>query len=390
MTDLCVAVETLNVEVTETAGIRRFGYPLSVKLPTLPSGPANARLRDAGKAVAAQFRQDHHDGAEVWWLDFNLSLMPNESRTLTLAYGPDVAADPEPRGLELKQMPDGFEIRNGPHLTWTLGRDLVKLLKSVDAGELQHLRSGGARLDIAGANDVPYKIADEATPRVLRSGPLAIAIRYQFAPTTGALAETKSTIDLTFPNSKSWVQVEWQMEDPRQAVRSVRAEIAQNLDPPTDKEPTLVDFGASSLVYMSLAPGTAGKFYARRAVPQSKSPVGPSWEILRGANEKLEPFVVAASRGRSADAEGWAHVMDRRRCLALAIGEFGNQGDDSIETTAEGNLSLTRRFATDEPNSSMTKRFQFWLHFVGFPLHLTAATSPQAMLSPLVVRISKP
>jgi hypothetical protein len=390
VSDLCVAVEALNVEVVETAGIRRFGYPVSVKLPTLPSGAGNARLRDAGKTVAAQFRHDHHDGAEVWWLDFNLSLMPNESRTLTLEYGPDVAADPEPHGLELKQLPDGFEIRNGPYLTWTLGRELGRLLKSVDAGELQHLRTGGAHLEIVGPNDVLYNVGDEATPRVLRSGPLAIAIRYQFAPRAGDLAETKSTIDLTFPNSKSWVQVDWQIEDRRQAVRSVRAEIAQNLDPPTEKEPTLVDFGASSLVYMSLPPRTAGKFFARRVAPQSKSTVGQSWQILRGANEKLETFVLPAARGQSDDAEGWAHVMDRRRCLALAIGEFGKQGDDSIETTAEGNLSLNRRFAINEPNSSMTKRFQFWLHFVGFPPHLTAATSPQSMLSPLVVRISKP
>lgn len=167
-----VAVETFNIEVIETAGIRRFGYPLSLKLPTLSSGPANARLRDGDKAVAAQFRQeDDRGGTKAWWLDFNLNLMPNEARTLTLECGADVAADREPRGLELKQTPDGFEIRNGPHLTWTVGRDLLKLLKSVDAGGLQHLRADGARLDIVGPKEVTYEIGDEATfPRVLRSG----------------------------------------------------------------------------------------------------------------------------------------------------------------------------------------------------------------------------
>jgi hypothetical protein len=53
-----IAAETLHIEVRETAGIRRFGYPIRLKLPDLALDAANARLRDAGKAVAAQFRQE--------------------------------------------------------------------------------------------------------------------------------------------------------------------------------------------------------------------------------------------------------------------------------------------------------------------------------------------
>lgn len=383
-----VAVEAIELEVRETAGIRRFGYPVRLKLPGLTLVPANARLRDGSKQVAAQVRQED-GGAGDWWLDFNLSLLPNEARTLTLEYGADVVVDAESRGLELRQTSDGFEIRNGQHLTWSVGRDLHELLKSVEAGALRHLRGEGARFGIEGANEAVY--GDKASPpRILRSGPLAVAIRYEFAPKTGSLAGIKSTVDLTFPVSKSWVEVEWQIEDPRQTVRSVRVDLAQNLDSPTDKQPTLVDFGASSLVYMSLTPGTAGKFSARMAADQTKSVVRQSWEVLRGAKDRLEPFVVRSSDAQGGDAQGWAHMMDRQRCLALAIDEFGKGGDDSIETTAEGNISLTRRFAGDERDRPATKHYHFWLHFVGFPPHLTAATSPQSMLSPLSVQISKP
>lgn len=378
------AMETIEIEVRETAGIRRFGYPISLELPKLSIEPAKARLRDGSKPVAAQFRQE--DGGGAWWLDFNLSMMPNEARTLALEYGADVLADSEPRGLEVRETPGGFEIRNGSHLTWSLGRDLRELLKSVEAGELLHLRPEGARFSIEGANEVVD--GDQATPpRILRSGPLAVAIRYEFAPRTGSLSGAKSTIDLTFPVSKSWVEVDWQIEDARRAVRSARVEIAQNLNSPTDKEPTLVDFGASSLVYLSLTPGTAGRLSAQMALPQAKSVAGQSSQVLRGARDRLESFVVQPSGNQAGDAEGWAHIMDRDRCLALAIGEFGKGGDDSIESTAEGNISLIRRFASDEPSAS--KRYRFWLHFVGFPPHLTAATSPQAMLSPLSVHVSK-
>ncbi|HEX5444143.1 MAG TPA: hypothetical protein VFW87_09960 [Pirellulales bacterium] len=390
------AAETLKLEVRETAGIRRFGYPVALRLPELSLGDAKPRfrLREEGKPVSAQFREEASDGgASAWWLDFALNMTPHAVRTLTLEYGPDIAADKEPRGLELKPTSEGFEIRNGSHLTWTAGRNLFALVKSVDAGDLKYLREGGVRLGIEGPQEVLYPRDDTAPPRVIRSGPLAVAIRYEFAPASGALAGTKSIVDLTFPASKSWVQVDWQLDDPRQVVRSVRAEIAQRLAAPTEEEPTLVDFGAASLVYMSLAAGDRGKLQAiAKAADRNAPPSGalsPSWEVLRGDKNPLEPFVVqAAGRGR-AEAEGWAHVMDRQRCLALGVDEFGDSDADSVEIAAEGDVTLDRKFDPDRQDRPV-KRFRFWLHFVGFPPHVTAATSPQSMLSPLTVRISEP
>lgn len=388
-----IAAETLKIEVRETAGIRRFGYPVAIKLPELSMGGAKShfRLRDGGQPVRAQFREEATGGgAGAWWLDFNLNMTPNEVRTLTLEFGPDVAEDQEPQGLELKPAPDGFEIRNGSHLTWTAGRNLIALLKSVDAGNLKYLRGDGVRLRIEGPEGILHpENAKVAPPRVLRAGPLAVAIRYELAPASGPLAEIKSVVDLTFPVSKSWVQVDWRIDDPRQAVRSVRAEISQHLAAPTEEEPTLVDLGAASLVYLSLARGDRGKLQAIAKAAEPNRPLQHSWEVLRGDKNRLEPFVAqAAGRGRD-EAEGWAHIMDRQRCLALAVDEFGDIDADSIEIAAEGDVTLARKF-DDDGQPRPAKRFRFWLHFVGFPPHLTAATSPQSMLSPLAVRISKP
>ena len=385
-----IAGEKLQLEVSETAGIRRFGYPIALKLPELSAAVAEGhfRLRDGDEPVTAQVRPEQtDDGRGACWLDFNLNMMPNEIRTLTLDYGPDVAADPEPHGLEFKRTPDGFVIRNGQHITWSLGRNLHHLLTSVEAGDLEYLGPGGLRLDIEGPSGARYELDPKAFhARVIRSGPLAVAIRYELAPREGPIAGVKSTVDLTFPVSKSWVQVDWQIDDPQQRVRSARAEIAQNLAAPTDDQPTLVDFGASSLVYMSLTPGTIGMLQARAAA-EPNMPVRRLWEVLRGPRNRLEAFAAQRAGSQSGQVEGWAHSMDRQHCLALGIGEFGQGGDDSIEITAEGEISVVRQFARDEANASGTKSLRLWLHFVGFPPHLTAATSPQSMLSPQKVQV---
>ncbi|HWB11053.1 MAG TPA: hypothetical protein VG826_17625 [Pirellulales bacterium] len=392
LSEHAAAFETLQLEVREAAGIRRFGYPIALALPeeTSASADTHFRLRDGGKLVPAQFRQGHtNGGASIWWLDFNISLLPHEVRFLTLDFGPDIAAAAEPQGLELKRLPDGFEIRNGTELTWILGDSLRPLLKSVDAGGLQHVRPQGLGLSVEAPNGVHHDLGEETVAsRVVRSGPLAIAIRYELAPKAGPLAGATSTIDLTFPVSKSWVQVDWQIDDPHGKVRSARAKVAQNLNAPTDKEPTLIDFGASSLVYLSLAPGTLGKLRASQGNSNAAPP--RSWEVLRGPANAPEPFVVEPSGAEGGSAEGWAHVMDRSRCLALAIGAFGEEGEDSIEVAAAGDVNIARKFKTDGASPPTKRSLQFWLHFVGFPPHVTAATSPQSMLSPLVVRINKP
>lgn len=384
--------ETLKIEVRETAGIRRFGYPVAVKLPDVSLGDAKPqlRLRESGQPVTAQFRQEEAEsGAGAWWLDFSLNMTPNEVRMLTLEYGPDIAADKEPHGLELKPTADAFEIRNGSQLTWTTGRNLFEPLKSVAAGDLNYLRSEGVRLSLEGPAGRDPSGGAMARPRVIRSGPLAVAIRYEHAPSSGPLAGVHSIADLTFPVSKSWVQVDWQIDDPRQTVRSVRAEIAQQLAAPTDDEPTLADFGAASLVYMSLTPGDRGALQAAAKAADPNGPMQSSWQVLRGEKDRLQPFVVQPAGRGPAEAEGWAHIMDRQRCLALGVEEFGDADADSIEIAAEGDVTLARQFGSGG-QARLAKRLRFWLHFVGFPPHVTAATSPQSMLSPLAVRISRP
>ena len=146
------AAGPIAIEVRETAGIRRFQYPVAVELtlPTAIERGAVFRLARGGKPVLAQF-SPAEPGAAVarWWLDFPVDLLPYESATYELQYGADVTPGPSlKQGHKLTSLPEEFRIVNGSHIAWTVSRDLNGLLNSVRAGELEYLRgvSSGLRL----------------------------------------------------------------------------------------------------------------------------------------------------------------------------------------------------------------------------------------------------
>src|SRR5262249_47559368 len=72
------------VTVAETAGIRRFGYPVRVvlSLPQPVKDTEHFRLLEGGKPVTAQFRPrgDNDQGFRAVSLDFNVNHAPLETR----------------------------------------------------------------------------------------------------------------------------------------------------------------------------------------------------------------------------------------------------------------------------------------------------------------------
>jgi hypothetical protein len=227
---------------------------------------------------------------------------------------------------------------------------------------------------------------------VVRQGPLAVGIRFEIIEGNPDLAGVRSTVDLVFPVSKSWVEVDWRVDDPQEKLAGFGAQLDMNLKESTRSLPTLVDFGATNLVYAFLPPGqdavlrsepTGAGLHAANDGPP------PAWQILRGPSDRLEPFVLGP-RQLQADTrpEGWVHVMDRQRCLALAVDGFARDEADRISVSAAGAVRLHREFSTGSPDSrTRTKQLHFWLHFIPFPPQQTAATSPQSMQTPPVIRI---
>ncbi|HYM12495.1 MAG TPA: hypothetical protein VEU62_17290 [Bryobacterales bacterium] len=320
------------LRVTETAGIRRFSYPVTATL----TAPGQFRVLQDGHAVPAQFR-----GREF---DFNVSLGPYESREYTL----EPEASPVLDRPVITEQAGDFDVSFTSSLRFSVSRTLAGFLASVQAPRWDYLRPGSAGLILRARDGSTHRLA-ASSARILKDGPLAAALEFTASGPAGAA----STIRLDFPRSKSWVRVTWSVSDPSAQIAALGLDLNLNLSNP----PALVDFGAGSLVYTPLKPGQSAALVA-----------GPqSWRVLVAG----EPYV-SAKQGR---AEGWAHVMDRDRATAVAIAGFGSQ-NGRIEVASDGRLQIWR-----EGTIPLT----FWLHFVTMPIQIGAATSPQSILAPLQV-----
>ena len=398
-----LAAERITIEVRETAGIRRFSHPVAValELPEASSEQASVCLLEQGKPHVAQFRVDGtDDDRSRWWLDFQTSLAPFESKSFTVEYGPGVPTGPEQdAGHQLTILDDAFRVANGPYISWLIPRDLDGLLRSVNYGQVEHMHPespGLVLLDRDGAAHPLGSVPDERgldnsiVGRVVREGPLAVALRFEATQRNPELRGVRSVIDIHLPVSRSWVEVDWQVIDPEVKVSSLQAELQLDLDAPTSSAPTLVDFGATTMVYTALRAGQQAELRGTGKTDDGTdaSDRESGWQVLHGPAGRLGSLVDSAKDG-ARDAEGWAHVMDRKWCLAMAVDKFARRTDDRIHLSAEGTVLLGRSFGA-HPAATRDrdqKRFRFWLHFVNFPPQHGAATSPQSMQNPLEVRV---
>jgi hypothetical protein len=395
--DEAAGVRTLTVVVRETAGIRRFGYPVKavLSLAEQQKDVSHLRLLENGKPVVAQFMPlgDAKHGIRAVALDFNVSHAPYESREYVVEYG-SVRPGPQPRGgVDVVTVNDLLRVRHGKELEFDVPKDLLGLLHQVRTPQTEYLRPGSAGLWIRYKDNIcfraggfgPYGVATVA--HVTKVGPLAGALRFESTEALRGGRSVASVVLLDFPLSKSWVQVTWIIDDPNGFVAGLGADLNLNIQ----GEPTLVDFGAGSLVYTPLRRGQAAVLRAGSLDGPNSS--APAWQTLTGPVGGLTPYVLAPRGMQLPPAEGWAHIMDRERCTAVAVQGFARPGQIAeITVEADGRLQLWRQFGRGNgaPSPAGPKRLTFWLHFVGMPVHVGAATSPQAMLAPLEVEVRSP
>ncbi len=386
--DVVTASERVKVEVRETGGWSRPVYPCTLTLERPTSRPPlHFRLVDeSSRPLVVQADAEVRGNTTRWWLAFSVSLKPYQRRVLTLEIGPEVAPSPRrPRGHILGVSAGHFQIINAPHLVWTVPTRIGPFLQALKFGGREHLNGPTAQLVIRtrSGRTLPLGGPKAANWNPIRRGPLAVTLSGRQSVSVNDSATIDSRVELDFPVSRSWVRLDWQLEDPGDAVAEISLDVNLNLDAPTADNPTLVDFGAGTWVYARLGPGQVASLEARRPV-SGQVDGAASWKVLRGTAKTSKPFVVSNPK-RSERAEGWVHLMDRRRCLALAVGSFGREQFEAIETTAEGGVRIRRVFAMR--NSGTGKSLRVWLHFVGFPPQQSAATSPRHMQTPPVVHI---
>jgi hypothetical protein len=208
-------------------------------------------------------------------------------------------------------------------------------------------------------------------------------LRWRGTTVLSGAAPIGSIVELTFPSSKSWIETTWTIDDPLDQVERLGVDLVLRLQ----GQPTLWDCGASSTIYGTLRRNERMTFEARGL--SSRSGNSPRWVIRHGTAEKLQDF---ASAQRADPPEGWIHVMDRKRCTAMAVAQFGRLGPDihdRFEVHADGHLVFEREFVPGKTGQTMPKEpkktLSFWLHFVPAPVQVGAVTSPQSMLAPLQV-----
>jgi hypothetical protein len=391
------ASERMELEVREVGGFKR-NEPVST-LFTLPQAvPRDTpfRLLLDGTPVIAQFRPVS-DARQVtqWWLDFSSSLSPHEDRTYVVEYGSDVQPVAEPaNGHVLRQTQDSFVIENAPYITWTAPRDLKGLVRSVDFPPNEHLRPESPGLvlkDRSGEQHVLGGPGVEAS--VVRSGSRAVAFRFAGMFNRGSLADVKWTVDLIFPSPVSWVEVICTVNDPQEKVSALGTGLDMALDPPKPDAPTLVDIGAWTLVYTSLA---QNELVELRAVMKPSATAAGRCEVFRGRPESLVPLAnnevdssdISKTKSAMLAPEGWLHVMDRKRCLALAVDRFAQDADERLTISADGKVRVWREYSTSaNARPAPAKSLRCWLHFVHFPPQYSAATSPRMMQTPSIVRV---
>ena len=375
----------LRFRLTETAGLRRFGYPVHAILPE-PRVGVHFRLERDGKAVPAQFRAvDGPDGGTAIALDFVASPGPLETAVYQVVHGDDLEPGPEPKQrLRVEPIAGAFRITNGPAQRYDVPTDLLGFLAGV-GGQLEYLKRGSEGLTIRDRDGGAHRLGGaSARASVARQGPLAVMLRFDSTAGPAGGPPVAWSVTMTIPSSKSWVETTWTIDDPEGLI----AGMGFGLGLSVGEGPTLVDLGAGPGVYARLKAGERIVLEAGEAA--GFPPIRGGWEVRQGPGEALEPIALPPYRG-AVPAEGWAHVMDRSRCTAAALADFGASSRDRIEVDADGHVRIDRAFAAPgaAPRSG-TKSWTSWHHFVPTPVQVGAATSPRAMLNPLRLDWSDP
>jgi hypothetical protein len=401
----CLGAGPLKLEVRETAGIQRFGYPLAADFrasgATKPDGLC---LWDGKREVAAQFTRllEPVDGSDARWsVDFSIDLLPGETRTLTI----DTSAESSEHavkksGLRVEQVEQSEKAIRilHPALEFRLRDDLAGLLDAIQVRGDSFLVAGspGLVMQLRDGRKVEF-VAKESEPGgsaagIIKAGPLAAAVQFQGRHELSENSAIKnnvvqSTVDLDFPLGKSWVRVDWQLDDPTDAVAELSGELRLRLDGKQDP-PILADVGAAGWTYATLGPEDSLVFRARSTADAKQGATEPAWQLDRMLAGRVVPFARPPKIGSDTSPQGWGHLLDAKRATAIAVDHFAEKSDDTMEFGGQGRVHLRRAFVPRLSGAApVTKRLTFWLHVVSSPPQRGAATSPQSMLFPPEVRV---
>jgi len=368
---------TRQIEVSETAGIRRTEYPVTARV-ELPRGAlrdaSNARLKLTEDVVAQFAAETAWDDGSVRALsvDFNVSLGPAERRRYTLEFGPDVKSTaPAGRGLSVTEEADGIQVgsirfgRSGSPLV--LGANYVKM-NFIGTGQ-----NGISVTDAAGTQHDLSSVQD-AKLDIVKRGPLKVLLRYTGRLPLDQANAAPFVVTVEMPNSKSWLKTSAVVQDPSRRIRTIA------FDSPLafSALPLTWDFGTENGTYGAFRNATDAAVLTQTV--NQKGAAG--WMVKTGPQGGTLNDYESSPNGRA--ASGWGHLLDARGAVAFGFADFAReQGVYRIALGGNGQASFS--FEPSRPGTE--HRLTVYQHFVSTPVPIGAATSPTAMLSPLKVEV---
>ena len=379
------AIQCWRIEVEETAGIRRFSYPVRARVPLPASCPPSFgfRLLEGTKLVVAQFTRDESGVFQRPFVDVDFTVQngPNETHTFTLEAGEGIVGPPIKNGLRLEKLTDRFVVHHNSGLRFGVPRDLKGFLTEVHAPRFEYVKPSSSGLWIESSDHKRHYIGSDDGPRFgeprVHAGGMMTTLNFTAPFTDANKTKGRCEVELRFPSAKSWVEGTMELFN-LPAVTN----IGLDLDLVQHKPPVLVDLGAGPSVYASLKPGQ-GIFYSAGGVWGGALHSG-WWQVDMKTGNARSPYVSQDKNPTWRNAEGWVHVMDDVACTAIAVADLFEFSHTEFQIDSQAKIHLKRSVT-----GGGDKKLHFWLHFVDMPVQLGAVTSPQSMLSAPEVRVEQ-
>jgi exo-rhamnogalacturonan lyase-like protein len=367
------APSSLLLHVREVGGIRRTQFPVTARVP-FPRGvlrdAANVKLLSNQTEVPEQATVEARwpDGSVQWLsVDLNVTIGPNESQVYSLQYGEGVKSEAAVRGLMVAEEADAIQAGNirfnksgSPLIASVKYRDEVI---GMGANGLSVKEASGAVHDLATADNVKAEI--------VKRGPLVIAVKYSGSIRLDKDAKAPFSLTVEMPNSKSWVKIQAAVDDPTLAIR----DLAINLPLTFGAFPWVWDFGTSHWTYGSMRAATDSVIMSGTVGATGTG----EWTVSSGP--KGREVAAETSGADNATFGGWGHIQGAKEVVAYAIEGFkARRGTYRIAIDGTGQTM----FQATPPAPQAKHELAVYAHFVSTPVQIGAATSPAAILSPLV------
>jgi hypothetical protein len=359
-----------HIRVSETHGIRRFLYPVSLEVPRPPGNSCSGNLpvlrcnadlsliMADGRQVPLQVTPGETGPGPYWRLDFPVSLAPFEELELKL-----FLAQPE----EAAFLDDPLQIEEDKRFKsrqrrFSIEFDRYGTLHEVIYDSAPHLRAPAA---------FSRNGLQAALKGVLSFGegcPISARVKAEGEYPDGCRAVTQ----LETTACKSWVMMTHSLSRTKP-----EDELVFNLPLAVSSPAMTCDFGAGGGIYGRLHPETCPEIVWRSEFLISG---GVRWSIAPGGRTD---YVGEVQTAEDFLPQRWFHAVDGRKALAVAVTQIPRCCRE-MQVTLNANGDVAVAFKMGEAAGD-TAAFGLCCHFLNDIPAIAAATNPQSILLPPVV-----